>query len=188
LRKDRTLKPFATSDWEEVTLDIDEQVNPDIVEKLPDLSRVESDSFDAVYSSHCIEHLYPHEVPTAFMAFHRVLKSDGIVVVRCPDLQSLGERLASGDIDTPLYVSPAGPVSPLDMLYGFRPAMRNGNLFMAHRSGFTSRSLERVCAEAGFKAAASSRSKSRELWGIATKTPMSREEAQELANVYFAPI
>ena len=56
-RKNRTVKPFATSDWEEVSLDIDESVKPDIVDKLPDLSCVKSGSFDAVYSAHNIEHL-----------------------------------------------------------------------------------------------------------------------------------
>src|SRR5690348_12554518 len=100
-RKRNTIKPFASPDWEEVTLDIDEGVGPDIVDRLPELARVASGSFDAVYSSHCIEHLYPHEVPGAFEAFHRVLRSDGILIVRTPDLQAIGERLASGDIDTP---------------------------------------------------------------------------------------
>jgi len=55
LRKNRTLHVFASSDREEVTVDIDASVRPDIADKLPDLAKVASDSFDAVYASHCIE-------------------------------------------------------------------------------------------------------------------------------------
>ena len=144
-RKNRTVKAFAASEWEEVSLDIDESVKPDIVDKLPDLSRVKSGSFDAVYSAHNIEHLYPHEVPVALKAMRRVLRSDGFVILTCPDLQMVGERLAAGDIEKPLYTSSSGPVSPLDMLYGFRPAMKDGNLYMAHHTGFTLKSLGDAC-------------------------------------------
>ena len=40
-RKNRTVKAFAAPEWEEVSLDIDESVKPDIVDKLPDLSQRE---------------------------------------------------------------------------------------------------------------------------------------------------
>jgi SAM-dependent methyltransferase len=139
-RKSETVKAFASAEWEEVTLDIDESVSPDIVDKLPELSQVESESFDAVYSAHNIEHLYPHEVPLALTAMRRVLKRDGFVILTCPDLQTLGERLAAGEIEEPIYTSGRGPVSPIDMLYGFRPAMKEGNLYMAHHTGFTLKS------------------------------------------------
>ena len=56
-RKNQTVKAFASPEWEEVTLDIDKSVKPDLVDKLPELSQVESNSFDAVYTAHNIEHL-----------------------------------------------------------------------------------------------------------------------------------
>jgi hypothetical protein len=46
-RKNRTVKAFA-DDWNEVTLDIDERVGPDIVDSLPDLARTPDGAFDAV--------------------------------------------------------------------------------------------------------------------------------------------
>ena len=36
------------------------------------MSQVKSESVDAIYSSHNIEHIFPHEVPIAFREFHRV--------------------------------------------------------------------------------------------------------------------
>ena len=55
---------------------------------MTNISSVSSESLDAVFSSHNIENLYPHEVPVALSEFLRVLKPDGFVVITCPDLQS----------------------------------------------------------------------------------------------------
>ena len=53
------------------------------------------------------------------------------------------------------YDSPAGPIAPIDIiLYGYRPSMANGNLFMAHRCGFTRKVLEGTLQSCGFKSVA----------------------------------
>jgi SAM-dependent methyltransferase len=185
-RKDRTITAFAGDDWREVTLDIDERVRPDVVDRLPELATIADGSFDAVYSSHNIEHLYPHEIPVAFAAFRRVLKEDGFAIVTCPDLQTVAEALASGDIDTPLYMSSAGPVSALDMLYGFRPALARGNLFMAHHCGFTLKSLAAAFKSAGFaRVAGLRRPEARDVWTIATRSALDTAEVDRLAKTYL---
>src|ERR1700675_4069636 len=73
-------KGFNTPDWEEVRLDIDPDVNPDVVGTITDMEKVASSSMDAVFSSHNLEHIFPHEVPMALAEFKRVLKPDGFVV------------------------------------------------------------------------------------------------------------
>jgi hypothetical protein len=188
-RKPQTIRAFQGPEWQEVSLDIDESVKPDIVDKLPELAQVESNGFDAVYSSHSIEHLYPHEVPVALKAFLRVLNENGVAVIRCPDLQTIGHSIAAGEIDKPLYVSGMGPVSALDMLYGFRPSMANGNLYMAHHTGFTAKTLGDACAEAGFSGVFCLRKKdTRELWCVATKASLTKEELAKLAKIYITPV
>jgi len=188
-RKHQTIRAFQGPEWEEVSLDIDKSVKPDIVDKLPELAKVESNSFDAVYSSHSIEHLYPHEVPVALNAFHRVLKSNGVAIIRCPDLQTIGQALAKGEIDTPLYVSGMGPVSALDMLYGFRPSMANGNLYMAHHTGFTAKTLGDACAASKFRSVYCLRMKeTRELWCVATKAALAKEKLEQLAKFCITPV
>lgn len=188
-RKAQTIQALNTPEWEEVTLDIDESVDPDIVDKLPELAKVPPDSFDVVYSSHSIEHLYPHEVPVALMAFHRVLKSDGIVIIRCPDLQAIGERLASGDLETPIYDSSLGPVAPIDMLYGFRASLQQGNLYMAHHTGFTSKTLTTALQQAGFKGCITAVGQtSLELWGVGTKYPTTAEAINKLLKICLTPL
>ena len=59
--KENTIKYFDNS-WSEVRLDINKHVNPDIIGSMTDLSNVEKNSYDAVFSSHSIEHLFAHEV------------------------------------------------------------------------------------------------------------------------------
>jgi len=150
---------------------------------------VETESFDAVYSAHNIEHLYPHEVPNALSAFFRVLKPNGVAIITCPDLQSIGERIAAGALDQPIYESPLGPVSPLDMLYGFRPAMRDGNFYMAHHTGFTLSSLRDACKGVGFTAFVGRRRPARhDLWALVTKGVCDEQELRERAAYLLQPV
>jgi predicted SAM-dependent methyltransferase len=93
-RKAQTTRGFNTDGWTEVRLDIDESVKPDLVGTMTDMSAVASASMNAVYSSHNIEHLYPHEVPIALSEFLRVLADDGFAVITCPDLQSVCALIA----------------------------------------------------------------------------------------------
>ena len=138
------------NDWQEVRYDIDPNVIPDIIGTLTDMYKVASESFDALYSSHNIEHLYPHEVPIAIKEFYRILNQDGFVIITCPDLQSVGKELASGRLIDPLYFGDAGPIAAIDIIYGHRGFISNGNSFMAHKSGFTFDVLSALFYQAGF--------------------------------------
>ena len=142
---------FDNDNWKEIRLDIDESVNPDIVGTLTDMNLVETGSVDAVYSCHNIEHIFPHEVPIALREFYRVLKEDGMVVITCPDLQSVCEAVVQDKLLEPLYESDIGPISPIDILYGHRGFIAQGNEYMAHKGGFTYSVLDKAFYEAGFK-------------------------------------
>ena len=85
-RKNKTTPGFAQPEWNEIRLDIDATVTPDIIGTMTDMSAVTSASVQAIYSSHNIEHLYPHEVPVALAEFLRVLTPDGFAVITCPDI------------------------------------------------------------------------------------------------------
>ena len=144
---------FEGPSWREVRLDIDPGVRPDIVASITDLGCLAAGSVDAVFSAHNLEHLYPHEVPLALGEFRRVLRTDGLALVTMPDLQAVAALVAEGRLTEPAYISPMGPIAPLDMLYGHRASLGQGNLFMAHRTGFTGASLSAALLAAGFGAA-----------------------------------
>jgi len=46
------------------------------------------ESFDHVYSSHLIEHFSHREVNVVLVEWVRVLRRDGIIEIRCPDLRA----------------------------------------------------------------------------------------------------
>lgn len=186
-RKSGTTRGFNNDDWCEVRLDIDTSVAPDIVGTMVDMPAVESGSMDALFSSHNIEHLYPHEVPIALAEFFRVLKTDGFVVLTCPDLQSVCELVSKGKLVQPAYYTGDGlPISPIDILYGWRQAIARGNLYMAHRCGFTADVLRGTFELAGFRTVAVlSRPACFDLWALASKTSQSEEDIRALAAEHF---
>lgn len=141
---------FQGPQWREVRLDIDPKVSPDIIGDIRAMPAAETSRFDALYSSHNLEHLYPHEAPLALAEFLRVIKPGGHALVTCPDLQAVAAHIAQGNLTQPVYQSPAGPISPLDILYGHRPSLARGNLYMAHRTGFIASTLAQAMAQAGF--------------------------------------
>lgn len=186
--KNQTTKAFNTPEWLEVRLDIDPSVQPDLLGTMTNMSAVTSESVDAVYSSHNIEHLFPHEVPLALSEFLRVLKPDGFFVMTCPDLKSVCALIAEDKLTDAAYTSPAGPIAPLDILYGHRLAMARGNLYMAHRCGFTQKVLTATLKSCGFESVASmarGRSPFFDLFALASKSARSELEMRELVQSHF---
>ena len=105
---------FRQIGWREIRLDIDPDVHPDFVASMTDMRVIADQKVDAVYSSHNLEHLYPHEVPLALREMRRVLKPAGVAFIALPDLQEVARHVADGKLEDPLYLSPMGPISPLD--------------------------------------------------------------------------
>lgn len=141
--------------WQEIRLDIDPKVQPDVVASMLDMSPIATESMDAVFSSHNLEHLYPHEVGTAVREFRRVLKKDGFVFCLCPDLQSVAALVAQGYLEERAYTSPGGyPIAPLDILYGWRLSLSKGEMHMAHHGGFTNKTLAHALLRGGFASVA----------------------------------
>jgi len=180
------IRGFDNDDWKEIRLDIDEGVNPDIVGTLTDMKLVETASVDAVHSAYNIDHIYPHEVPIALAEFYRVLKEDGIVYIRCPDIQLISEAVINDQLLEALYESPAGPISPIDIIYGNRQEIVEGNEYMAKKCGFTYSVLNMAFWEAGFKTRYGGRNQDTyELSLIAFKQEKSEEEIKKIANPFF---
>jgi hypothetical protein len=180
------LKGFNNDHWKEIRFDIDENFNPDIVGTMTDMKSVETASVDALYSSYNIDHIFPHQVPIALREFHRVLKEDGMAVIKCPDIQGVCEAVAQDKLLDPLYDSPAGPISPIDILFGNRKAIAEGNEYMAKKGGFTYSVLNGALYEAGFKARYGGRSKKGwELTLVAFKQEKSQEEIEKIASPFF---
>jgi SAM-dependent methyltransferase len=181
--QDRLPSVFKTGGWQEIRFDIDPQVQPDILGSITDLQALADASMDAIWSSHNLEHLHSFEVPVALAEFKRVLKPDGFALISLPNLRAIARHIANDQLTQPLYQSPAGPISPLDMLFGHQPSQAAGNHYMAHRTGFTATTLGQSLMDAGFHEVRVHEGKRWDLWAIATQPDTSPALFDQLAEV-----
>ena len=145
--------PETYQGWENVLLDIDPSVKPDVLCDARALSTLPGSVYDAVYCAHNLEHYYRHDVPKVLAGFRHVLKDPGFAHIRVPDMGEVMRQVVqkSMDIDDVLYRSPAGPITVRDVFYGYGPEIeRSGNDFFAHKTGFTQKSLVRMLETCGF--------------------------------------
>jgi ubiquinone/menaquinone biosynthesis C-methylase UbiE len=145
--------------YEEVRLDIDPEAIAHIYASITDMGDI--GEFDAVYSSHCVEHLYPDEVRQALAEFYRVTKAGGSTIVIVPDLEGIEAT------DEVILESAIGPLSGLDLIYGCRFDRHKPH--MAHHSGFVSKTLEAALRDAGFSQVTMKRLPEHNLMGVARK-------------------
>lgn len=169
---------FDPECWKETRLDVDRSVDPDVIGSVTDMKNFRHGQFDAIYSSHSIEHLHAHEIMAALKEFHRVLKPDGFAVITCPDLETVMTLFLDHGPDHVVYRSPAGPITPLDMMFGHAQSIASGNLHMAHRSGFTARRLKDLLLLAGFSDVLTKR-QSYDLWALALRERTDEKSAAD---------
>lgn len=182
-RPERMPACFTNGQWQEIRLDIDQSVAPDIIASITDLSPVEDASMDAVWSSHNLEHLNAFEVPTALTEFRRVLKEDGFALITLPDLRAIARHVLADNLTNTLYESPAGPITPLDVIFGHQASIEKGNHYMAHRTGFTASTLGQALLDAGFDEVRVHEGKRWDLWAVATMPSTPGDLFDELDGV-----
>ena len=145
--------PPQYAGFEHLLLDIDPGGSPDILCDARQLTTLEAGRFDVVYCSHNLEHYYRHDVPKVLAGFLHVLKDGGFAHIRVPDISQLMRVTVDRglDIDDVLYESTAGPITVLDVLYGWSVEIeRSGQEFFAHKTGFTQNSLIKALRGSGF--------------------------------------
>jgi len=177
---------FSPLEWEEVRFDLDRITEPHIVGNITDMGMIENETFDAVFSSHTIEHLYPLEVKKALEECLRVLRSDGFLLIVCPDLEAVAAEIVKGNLLGTLYEFPGGSVSAIDILYGHRAhlAAPHYREFMSHRTGFTLPVMLASVRGVGFGAAVGKRRQGcYDLWVYASKKVLTDAEIELLARL-----
>jgi protein O-GlcNAc transferase len=173
--------PAMFADWRELRVDADPTSAPDLLADITDLSAIETGSIDAIWSAHCLEHLYLHQVAGAIAEMHRILTNDGFMCLIVPDLQVLAEYIVNDKLHEVVYQSPAGPVTAHDMLFGYGPYIAQGHSGMAHRCGFTPGLLIRELQKTPFAEIMLRRRPNHELAAVARKrSPASDAEREGL--------
>lgn len=172
---------FAPGQWAEVRLDLDPHNAPDIVGSFVDMQGVVGDDrFDALFCSHALEHLHAHEIIPALREFRRVLKADGFALITCPDLAAICRFLLERGAEEIAYHSPAGPIRPIDMLFGHGKSIAEGRFAMAHKTGFTAQRMARTALAAGFSEVRVIEGASFDIWAVLLAPAASLEEVKTL--------
>jgi len=158
---------FTGPSWTRVTIDIDPEARPHHVGSLSDMrSLFDNGTFDAVWSSHSLEHMYLFDLRRALAEMRRVLKRDGFALVTCPDLEAVAAGIAEHGLDHVAYHAPAGPITLHDIVFGHTASIERGAVAMAHRTGLTTERLGNLAIEAGFETALIGRGQGYELWAV----------------------
>lgn len=158
---------FDPGDWQEVRIDVDPAVEPDVVGSMIDMrAQFAAGSFDAIWSSHSLEHLHSHEIPLTVAEFRRLLRNGGFALITCPDLEMVMTLFLRHGADHVVYHSAAGPITPLDMMFGHSRSIAEGKLHMSHRSGLTADRLGTLLTDSGFAEALVAR-RDYDLWALA---------------------
>lgn len=105
----------------------------DLTKRLP----FESDSVDAFFSSHVMEHLFLDEVDRLVAEMHRCLKPGGICRVAVPDLEATVKKFDSND--------------PRQFIHEIFEISARSQVKNSHHSGFTQPFLKKLFLSAGFR-------------------------------------
>ncbi len=169
---------FQQVNWQELRLDINPAVEPDIISSITDMSVLADACVHGVWSSHNLEHLHSFEVALALREFRRILVPGGFAIITVPDIQKLGAYLSQDKLDETLYMSGLGPITPLDIVFGHQRSIQSGNPFMAHKTAFTGRMLGQALLDAGFCEVKVIAGSNWDLWALAASSPISTEFMQ----------
>ena len=177
--KDSAWLPAMFAEWRELRVDSDAKSAPDLLADITDLSAIETGSVDAIWSAHCLEHLYLHQVAGAIAEMHRILADDGFMCLIVPDLQVLAEYIVNDKLHEVVYQSAAGPVTAHDILFGYGPYLARGLNGMAHRCGFTPSVLVGELQKSPFAEIILRRRPGQELAAVARKRPPASDAERE---------
>lgn len=142
--------PRRYAKWDQHLLDIDKNVKPDIVCDAKKMKKLKPKQYDAVFCSHNLEHFYQHEVLAVLDGFLHVLKPEGFADIAVPNIQGLFKQVVEKDINDMWYPAGPNPISFHDVIYGWGKALSEGNLYYAHKCGFSPKSLQSALLLAGF--------------------------------------
>lgn len=143
--------------WVKETLDINPNNKPDICMDVRNLLQMEDmkEKYDAVFCSHMLEHFPFREIQLVLLNLRHVLKKDGWLEILVPNVLEVIEYVANEklDLDAVLYTVGNYDIRAIDVLYGLGNTsyrMDFSNEFMAHKYGFSPKSLIESLHKSGF--------------------------------------
>ncbi len=145
----RLSKQFPEKEWHEIRVDMSETANPDIVSSLAHIEPLPDASVDGVWIGHVLQRATFSDAQKIIQEALRIMKDNAIILAAVPDMQLGATYIARGEVEQELYHAPAGPVTPADMIFGFRKFIEKGDNSRIHRSGYTAETLPNMMRSLG---------------------------------------
>ena len=123
----------------------------------------EDGTFEEVLAYDLLEHVSLFDVPVMLREWRRVLRPDGILRLRVPDVRKIALRLLDRSLEpnparvqkpNPGVGSPTGEDAAIWLLFGDQSPEWGGTEFGSHHWGYTAITLARLLVEEGFKTVA----------------------------------
>lgn len=141
-QKDRVLpNNFKRNEWNITFVDAN---------RLTELSQIESDSYDFIWSVNHLSCLNAHEIPVVVKEIYRILTPNGLATLSVPNLNSVSEVIAGGKLEGELYKVGDNSVAPIDLVYGNRKFIATGHPYLASKTGFSPTTLGNKFFNIGF--------------------------------------
>ena len=180
-----TLPLFRSTEWSNASPAWIDDLQP-IGQGDHALSSGNGKSIQAIFLNHYLPCCYTHEVPALLNHCLTSLSDTGFLIITCPDFITIAHEILAYGLTHPSYSSAAGPIAPIDMIFGHRPTLAEGHTAMAHHSGYTQSSLVALLSEAGFKSVrALARPEQFELVAVATKAETNDATFSDLLTRIF---
>jgi len=148
--KDAKIKHFEDDVWTVKTYDAEPKIEADYTGHIFKMDAIEDNSIDALWCQQIMQRYYMPHVLEALKEFKRVMRDDALLYINVPDGQLAAAHLAHENFYKPLYETPAGPITAVDIVYGYQKAILAGNRHMAHHSVFSLKQLGTLLRDAGF--------------------------------------
>ena len=121
-----------------INIDCRKECNPDLVwdiKKLP----YEFDSIDGIYALDVLEHIPRSLVLSTLKSWYNILKIEGFLILRLPNIRKICEKYLNGKIDSYEFTR---------LIYG---GQEENELPNFHNSGFDKKTLIKLLGDIGFE-------------------------------------
>jgi len=140
--------------WKRELLASEPTPEASVVQDLFKLDKLDGKSYDAIFFAHRLKNQPLDHAGRILQGFRHLVRPGGFVHIVVPDVVTLMKHMLDNnkDLEDEAYMSPAGPISYHDVLYGRSFSTPGPSVVVPdpHLCGFSVKVLKRVLFDSGF--------------------------------------
>ena len=140
--------------WERELLAGEPIPEASVVQDIFKLDQLVGNAYDAIFFAHRLKNQPIHNAGRILHGFRHLVRAGGFVHIVVPDIVVLMRHMLENgkDLEDAAYISPAGPISYHDVLYGRSFSTPGPGVVVPdpHLCGFSVKVLKRILFDSGF--------------------------------------